>query len=201
MIERVKFHHELARLFVTNLDNHVVNLAGVTFTLSSTFIAKATCIPDIGEKWNKRQHIDKEYYEPYIKDEYHGRISRVFPFRFLEDRYAPLMKLIVKYLTCEGRFSTLYAYHIRLLMHFTRVKMMSIPYFICKNIERMKIIAKRKPYLQQLNSIYHFSLIKIVVLNQLNQLGMPWETFISHEVFKGPQIFSSVHQEEGGHLG
>ena len=57
--------------------------------------------------------------------------------------------------------------------------------------------AKKKPYPQQLNNIYHFSLIKIVVLHQLNQLGMPWETFISHEVFKGPQIFSSVHQEEG----
>lgn len=27
---------------------------------------------------------------------------------------------------------------------------------------------------------------------------MPWETFISHEMFKGPQIFSSVHHEEGG---
>lgn len=27
---------------------------------------------------------------------------------------------------------------------------------------------------------------------------MPWETFISHEVFKGPQISPSVSQEEGG---
>ena len=27
---------------------------------------------------------------------------------------------------------------------------------------------------------------------------MPWETFISHEMFKGPQIFSLVHHEEGG---
>jgi len=106
------------------------------------------------------------------------------------------MKLIIKYFTCEGRFSKLYAYHIRLLMHFTRVIMMSIPYFICKNIERMTVIAKRKSYPQQLNRIYHFSVIKIIVLHHLTQFGMPWETFIAHECFKGPQIFLDP-QEEG----
>ncbi len=47
------------------------------------------------------------------------------------------MKLIMKYFTCEGQFSRLYAYHIGLLMHFTRVRMMNIPYFICRNIEMM----------------------------------------------------------------
>ena len=58
------------------------------------------------------------------------------------------------------------------------------------------MIAKRKPYPQQLNSIYHFSIIKIIVLHQLTQFGIPWETFIAHECFKGPQIFSDP-QEEG----
>lgn len=60
----------------------------------------------------------------------------------------------------------------------------------------MTLIAKIKPYPHQLNSIYHFSVIKIVVLHQLTQLGVSWETFIAHECFKGPQIFSDP-QEEG----
>ena len=30
---------------------------------------------------------------------------------------------------------------------------------------------------------------------------MPWETFISHEMFKGPQVFSLVPHEEGGPSG
>ena len=67
--------------------------------------------------------------------------------------------------------------------------MKSIPYFICKNIERMTVIAKIKPYLQHLNSIYHFAVMKIIVLHQLTQLGVSWETLIAHESFKGPQIF------------
>lgn len=79
--------------------------------------------------------------------------------------------------------------------------MMDIPYFMFQNIERMAHYVKKKPYPQQLNNIYHFFLIKVIVLHQLNLLNIPWETFISHEVFKGPQIFSSVHQEEGGPSG
>ena len=53
MVERVKFHHELARLFVTHLDNNEVKLAGVTITLSPAIISEATSIPNVGEKWNK----------------------------------------------------------------------------------------------------------------------------------------------------
>ena len=195
MVERVKYHHELERQFVINMENNVVHLVGINFTLSPAIIAEAARMPDVGENWIKRQNISEQYYEPYIKAKYHGKLSRVFPFKFLEDQYVPLMKLIIKYFTCEGRLSILYAYHIRLLMHFTRVRMMSILYFICKNIERMTVITKRKPYPEQLNSIYDFAVIKIVVLHQLTQLGVPWETFIAHESFKGPQIFAKPQEE------
>jgi len=105
MVEMVKFHHDLARLFVTHLENNEVKLAGITFTLSPVIISEATGIPNIGEKWNKGKYIDREFYEPYIKATYLGKLKRVFPFKFLEDRFAPLMKIISKYFTCEGSFS------------------------------------------------------------------------------------------------
>jgi len=148
MVERVKYHHKLARQFVINMEDNMAQLVGINFTLSPAIIVEGTRMLDVGERWNKRLNINKKNYEPYIKAKYHSKLGRVFPFMFLEDQYVPLMKLIIKYFTCEGRFSKIYAYHIRLLMHFTRVRMMSIPYFICKNIERMTMLAKRKPYPQ-----------------------------------------------------
>lgn len=48
MVERFKYHHELARQCVINLDNNMVHLAVVNFTLSPTIIADATGIPDVG---------------------------------------------------------------------------------------------------------------------------------------------------------
>ena len=74
----------------------MVHLARVNFTLSPTIIVEATRIPDVGEKLNKRKNISKHHYEPYIKAKYHGKLSKVFPFKFLEDRYVPFMKLIIK---------------------------------------------------------------------------------------------------------
>ena len=75
------------------------------------------------------------------------------------------MKLIIKYFSCEGQFSRLYAYHIRLLMHFTRVRMMNLSYFIWRNIEKMTTLVQKKTPQQQYNNIYHFSLINIVVMH------------------------------------
>ncbi len=144
MISQTQHHRELVRLFVLNLQDGHVNLARVDFTLSRDTIAQATGIPNVGEEWSKRQMLDRYYYEPYIKPEYIRHLSAAFPFRYLKDEFAPLMKLIIRYFSCEGRFSHLYAYHVRLLMHFTQVRMMSIPFFRCRNIERMVPLVQRK---------------------------------------------------------
>ncbi len=140
----VRAHHELARTFVLHLHGGHSILAGVTFTLTPETISLATGIPNVGEQWHKKQKVDRQHYEPYIKATFLRQLQRVFPFRYLKDEYAPPMKLIMKYFSCEGRFSHLYAYHIRLLMHFTRVRMMNIPYFICRNIERMNTFMQHK---------------------------------------------------------
>lgn len=79
MVERVQYHHELARLFVLHLHNSQVTLAGVTFTLTPESISLATCIPNVGEQWNKRQQIDRENYEAYIKASYQRHLRDFFP--------------------------------------------------------------------------------------------------------------------------
>ena len=130
MVEKVKYHHELTRLFVLHLHDAQVNLVGDFFTFTPKNIATIIGIPNVGEYWNKGQLVGKEHYEPYIKASHQKKISRVFPFRYLQDTYTPIMKLIIKYFTSQGRFSHLYTYHVRLLMHFTRVRMMNLPYYI-----------------------------------------------------------------------
>ena len=107
------------------------------------------------------------------------------------------MRLIIRYFSCEGRFSCLYAYHIRLLMHFTRVRVINIHVFMCWNIERMTTLVQKKTPEQQYNSIYHYALIKIVVVHQLGLQGISWEDFISHDFFTAPQIPSKVVHEPG----
>ena len=104
----------------------------------------------------------------------------------------------MKYFSCEGRFSRLYAYHIKFLMHFTRVRMMNIPYFVFRNIERMTTLVQHKTPQQQPNSVYHFALIKILVVHQLGLQGITWDDFISRDFFRASQGLSEVKHETGG---
>jgi len=83
-------------------------------------------------------------------------------------------------------------------MHFTRVRMLNIPYYLFRSIEKMAFIVQRKPYPQQMSSLYHYSLIKVIVLHHLSLLNIPYETFISHEIFRSPRIPPPVPQEAGG---
>ena len=139
-------HPELTRLFILNLHNKQVNIVGLTFELSSDAIAHATGIPNVGEKCFKRENLDISCYEPFLKPRYKEGCKSIFPFSHLLERYAPLMSVIMKYFTCEGRYSRLYSYHIRLLMHFTRVKMLHLPYYLYRSIDKMSSIVQRRNY-------------------------------------------------------
>ena len=61
-VERVQHHPELTRLFLDNLRDNRVTLAGVTFIVSPSIIVDANKILDIGEKWYKAQDLDEHYY-------------------------------------------------------------------------------------------------------------------------------------------
>ena len=102
-VKQVQSHLELTRLFVLNPHNKQANLAGVDFELSSDTIAQATGLPDVGEKWFKRENLDMSFYEPFLKPRYKEGCKTIFPFSHLLERYAPVMKVIMKYFTCEGR--------------------------------------------------------------------------------------------------
>lgn len=136
MVQRVQSHLLLTRVFISNIEDNQVTLVGVTFTISSDIMFATNGIPNVGEMWFKAQNLNHKYYKPYLKPWYRNERKGFLPFSHLLGTYAPMMKIIMEYFTCEGRFSRLYSYHIRLLMHFTRVKMLNIPYNFFRRIEK-----------------------------------------------------------------
>ena len=108
-VQQVQIHPMLTRLFILNLHEKQLNLAVVKFELSWDAIAIATEIPRVGEKWFKQANLDISHYEPFLKPIYKDYNKSIFPFSHFLERYAPMMKVIMKYFTCEGRFSRLYS--------------------------------------------------------------------------------------------
>jgi len=75
--------------------------------------------------------------------------------------------------------------------------MMNIPFFMCRNIERMVPLVQRKSPAHQHKRIYHYALIKIIVMHQLAQQGITWEDFISHDYFAVLQPPPEIVHDEG----
>ena len=65
-VQQVQNHPELTRLFIINLHKKQVNIAGVTFEMSTNAIAAATGIPSVGERWFKQANLDMSFFEPYL---------------------------------------------------------------------------------------------------------------------------------------
>ena len=105
-LAQIQHHRELARLFVLRLHDGQVNIAGVNFVFSPEMISEATGIPNVGEVWPKRKWLDFVYFEPYVRPAFVHHLSGNFPFRFLREEYAPIMRIIMHYFTCEGKVFT-----------------------------------------------------------------------------------------------
>lgn len=176
-IEELRFNDKLTSTFSTRLRRDKVTIDGVVFTLLVDTIATATGIPNTGELWFKNKYLDLENYKMYLKPPYKTARKHISPFRHLLDKYAHLMKMIMKYFTCEGRFSILYEYHVRLLMHFTGVKVLNLPYYLYRSMVKM---GKKVHRLGEDHhaSLFHHGLVKILVCHLLAQINLPWDGFI-----------------------
>lgn len=142
----MKSNPELTRLLILNLKNKHVDLAGVNFEISARSISEATGILSVGEKWFKNGKLEMDLFDPFIKRRYREGNIIVFPFSHLKHRYAPLMLAIMKYFTYEGRYSRVYTYHLRLLIHFTGVKALDLPYYLYRSIMKMYPVFQMRSY-------------------------------------------------------
>jgi hypothetical protein len=82
------------------------------------------------------------------------------------------------YFTCEGRFDRVYLYHIRLLMHFTGKNPLNLPFYLYKSLGKMADMVQAR--VDQLkSSLFHFSLVKLLVVEELKKSNRDWDSFLT----------------------
>jgi hypothetical protein len=70
-----------------------------------------------------------------------------------------------------------YQYHISLLLHFTGKEAMNLPFYLFRSIGKMvdRVQAKSK---KVDTSVFHSSIIKMLVMEELRKTSTDWETFL-----------------------
>ena len=147
-VSEAGFYEQLTDWVATHLKGETIIISSIDFSFSMASITLATGLPDNGEYWFKEMSLDLENYNPFLKTLYRDTHTHFMPFRYLLEKYAPLMKTIMRFFTYEGRFSRLYAYHIRLFMHFTSQNPLNMCNYISRSISKIsdKIQLKGKEH-------------------------------------------------------
>jgi hypothetical protein len=128
--------------------------------------------------------LNAAYAKYFLKPQHQaGNLSKGVPRNYLIEKFDKILGIIQRYFTCEGRFNTLYEYHIRILLHFTGKIEMNIPYYFLRSIGKMsdRIQSKSKDVD---TSIFHSRLIRMLVSKELGKKDISWEHFFISSHFK-----------------
>jgi hypothetical protein len=128
--------------------------------------------------------LSSAYAKDLFKLEYQANdLFKSMPRSQLIEQFDRLLEIIQRYFTCEGKFKTLYQYHIRLLLHFTGKVEMNIPYYLLRSMGKMSDIIQAKSKDVD-TSLFHSGLIKKLVSEKLGKKEISWEHFVFTFDFK-----------------
>jgi hypothetical protein len=177
-------HPEVEKEFALHFDGRKTKFGDLEFEVIEASISVATWIPITGEKWFNVMVLSSAFAKDLFKLEYQvNELSKSIPRSQLVEQFDRLLKIIQRYFTCEGRFNTLYHYHIRSLLHFTGKVEMNIPYYLLRSIGKMsdRVQAKSK---NVDSSLFHSELIRMLVSEKLGKKEISWEFFLVTSHFK-----------------
>lgn len=132
------YNREVTKAFARSFDGQMVEIGYLKLTVTETTVATATGLPQEGERWFKNENVDEQARRIMVRNP--GMDTTVFskgiPVHALKEEWASLLLVIQKFVTCEGRFGSMYMYHARLLMNFLENQTLNLPYFLLLSLKR-----------------------------------------------------------------
>jgi hypothetical protein len=172
-------HPKVARQFSLHFYGLKTKARDLEFEVSETSISEATGIPITRENWFKSMALDEAFSKDFLTLEYQTEnLSKGVPRSHPVGDFDKMLRIIQRYFTCEGRFNTLYPYHIRLLLDFTGKVEMHILFYLLRSMNKMLHRVQSKSKAVD-TSIFHSGLIRMLVSEELRKRNISWEHLIA----------------------
>jgi hypothetical protein len=143
-----------------------------------------TSFPRSGQSWFKTTATKNLNFRAYLKEEFRNNTwKKSIHVSHLEDEWQDLFKGIQLYINSEGRYEKLMLYHFKLLDHFTGKTLLNLPFFLHKSLTKVCKKIRAEP-LSMKNTLCHFGLIKLIILEELRKKGRTWKHFLFWEGFE-----------------
>jgi hypothetical protein len=91
-----------------------------------------------GERWWKKEMLPVEIVNQFLLLECQiPNWSQGIPQNWMKKEWQTALMIIRRYITCDGWFSLVHLYHIRLLMHLNGDSPLCLPFFLLKILSKM----------------------------------------------------------------
>jgi len=170
------YNLEVSRQFAATFDGHKAVIGSLELPVTQESIAEATSLPNSGEEWFKGKYNREAFsWHKFFRPNAPREIGKGLSCNLLKKKYREPMYAIMQYITCNGRYSLILAYHLRLLMVFDGMAL-NMPFYLLKSLSKMA-----KSYQNELDHklIFHHGLIFILLLHELVKYHISWERFLS----------------------
>ena len=125
-------------------------------------------------------NITVSFFYLHIKTHYWSQgIQR----NFLLEEWHGVLHIIQIYVKCEGRFTTIYRYHMHFLQQVSGTKKLNLPYYLLKSLGKMAIRVRNHPDSSR-NIIFHHGMIKLLIAQDLEKYERSWSHFLFWSGFK-----------------
>jgi hypothetical protein len=177
-------HQITAEAFAKSYDGKRASVGSVEMIVDEASISTTTSLPRSGQSWFKTTTTKNLNFRVYLKAEFRDITwKKSMSVSHLEDEWQDLFKGIQLYITSEGRYDKLMLYHFKLLDHFIGKTLLNLPFFLHKILTKVCKKIRVEP-LSIKNTLCHFGLIKLIILEELRQRGRTWQHFLFWEGFE-----------------
>ena len=123
-------------------------------------------------------------FRSYLKLEHKNVVwKKSIPSTWLEEKWQQLLKAILVYITCEGRYNRVMIYHFKLMNHFTCRSPLNLPFYLHKSLTKMAHQVKSQPT-KIAGRLSHHALIKIILQELLQRGNIAWTYFLFWNEFE-----------------
>jgi hypothetical protein len=188
------YNPSVARQFALTFDGCRAKVGDVQLEINEQFLSSATSLPTTGQKWSKNCKLEDVPWTFLFQSQTMNSCDKGWPANMLKQRWHDLLMIIKQFITCEGRYGFVFLFHLRLLMVFMGFEL-NVPHYLHRSLFKM---VKRYKRSQADTSLFHYGLIKMIMVYELGLHRDSWVDFLSRNGFEDsipPQVDKPVVSE------
>jgi hypothetical protein len=185
----------VARQFALTFDGCRAKVGDIQLEIDEQFISLATGLPVTRQCWSKNCKVEELPWTLLFQSRKVTSCDKGFPVTMLKQRWHDLLMIIKQFITCEGPYGFVFLHHLRFLMVFMGYQF-NMPYYLHRILFKMSKKYKRN---QADSSLFHYGLVKLIVVCHLSLHGDCWSNFLARNNFEDsnpPQVDKPVVSED-----